>query len=85
MSETERLDLDAVEAMITEFCYSGVLRWPHAERVKLGLEIAKKAPALVARVRELEEVNAQHLRHLEELTAPLPGQELSRDAQGALQ
>ena len=51
MSENE---LDQIKGMIAEFSRSGVLRLPYTERVVLGLEIAKMAPAMLARIRALE-------------------------------
>ena len=73
MSEREQLDLDAIEALIIEFSYSGALRRPYVERVNLTVEIAKSAPALVARVRELEgQLKASHER-ISLLEDELPG------------
>ena len=51
MSENE---LDQIKGMIAEFSHSGVLRLPYTERVVLGLEIAKMAPAMLAHIRALE-------------------------------
>ena len=51
MSKREQLDLDAIEALIIEFSYSGALRRPYVERVNLAVEIAKSAPVLVAELR----------------------------------